>query len=49
MKMNVFVFVFVFVFVVDDTPINVTLLSHLIARLPECSPVTFTEPQKGLD
>lgn len=41
MKMNVVV--------VDDTPVNVTLLSHLIARLPECSPVTFTEPQKGLD
>ncbi len=41
MKMNVVV--------VDDTPINVTLLSHLIARLPDCSPVTFTEPQKGLD
>ncbi len=41
MKMNVVV--------VDDTPINVTLLSHLIAKLPDCSPVTFTEPQKGLD
>ena len=37
------------VVVVDDTPINVSLLSHLIARLPDCSPVTFTEPQKGLD
>jgi putative two-component system response regulator len=41
MKMNVVV--------VDDTPINVTLLSHLIAKLPDCSPVTFTEPQRGLD
>ncbi len=41
MKMNVVV--------VDDTPINVTLLSHLIARMPDCSPVTFTDPLKGLE
>ncbi|MEI8327367.1 MAG: response regulator, partial [Betaproteobacteria bacterium] len=41
MKMNVVV--------VDDTPINVTLLSHLIAKLPNCTPVNFTEPLKGLD
>ena len=37
------------VVVVDDTPINVSLLSHLIARLPDCTPVTFTEPHLGLD
>ncbi len=37
------------VVVVDDTPINVSLLSHLIARLPDCSPVTFTDPHRGLE
>lgn len=41
MKMNVIV--------VDDTPINVTLLSHLIAKVPDASPVTFTQPKEGLE
>jgi len=41
MKMNVVV--------VDDTPINVTLISHLIRRLDECVSVEFTDPVKGLD
>lgn len=40
MKMNVVV--------VDDTPINVTLISHLVRRLDDCVPVEFTDPLKGL-
>lgn len=40
MKMNVLV--------VDDTQINVTLLSHLIARLDDCESVGFTDPAEGL-
>ncbi|MFZ3018674.1 MAG: SpoIIE family protein phosphatase [Gallionella sp.] len=40
MKMNVLV--------VDDTQINVTLLSHLIAKLDGCEAVGFTDPAQGL-
>lgn len=40
MKMNVLV--------VDDTPINVTLMSHLIAKLDNCEAVGFTDPAQGL-
>lgn len=40
MKMNVVV--------VDDTQINVTLISHLLRRLDDCEPVEFTDPLKGL-
>lgn len=40
MKMNVVV--------VDDTPINVTLISHLVRRLEDAVPVEFTDPVKGL-
>lgn len=40
MKMNVLV--------VDDTQINVTLLSHLIAKLDGCESVGFTDPIEGL-
>ncbi|MEI7457538.1 MAG: HD domain-containing phosphohydrolase [Nitrosomonadales bacterium] len=40
MKMNVII--------VDDTPINVTLISHLIARLDDCEAKGFTVPQEGL-
>lgn len=40
MKMNVIV--------VDDTPINVTLISHLIGRLEDCVATGFTVPQEGL-
>ncbi|MCX7192754.1 MAG: response regulator [Proteobacteria bacterium] len=36
------------VIVVDDTPINVTLISHLIRKIDDCVPVEFTDPQKGL-
>ncbi len=40
MKMNVIV--------VDDTPINVTLLSHLVGRLDDSVALGFTVPQEGL-
>lgn len=36
------------VVVVDDTPINVTLISHLVRRLDDGMPVEFTDPKKGL-
>jgi len=40
MKMNVIV--------VDDTPINVTLISHLVGRLDDSAAIGFTVPQLGL-
>ncbi len=36
------------VIVIDDTPINVTLISHLIRRHADCVPVEFTDPVKAL-
>lgn len=36
------------VIIVDDTPINVTLISHLIGRLEDCVAKGFTIPQEGL-
>lgn len=36
------------VVVVDDTQINVTLLSHLVAKLEDCVAIGFTAPQEGL-
>lgn len=36
------------VIVVDDTPINVTLISHLVGRLEGCTAIGFTIPQEGL-
>ncbi|MFA6061117.1 MAG: HD domain-containing phosphohydrolase [Gallionella sp.] len=41
MKMNVVV--------VDDTPINITLLSHLVGKLEDSVALGFTVPQQGLD
>lgn len=40
MKMNVIV--------VDDTPINVTLISHLVGKLEDCAAMGFSVPQEGL-
>ncbi|MDP2144153.1 MAG: SpoIIE family protein phosphatase [Gallionella sp.] len=40
MKMNVLV--------VDDTLINVTLLSHLIAKLEDCESIGYTDPAAAL-
>ncbi|OGT15868.1 MAG: two-component system response regulator [Gallionellales bacterium RIFOXYB12_FULL_54_9] len=37
------------VVVVDDTPINITLLSHLVGKLEDSVALGFTVPQRGLD
>ena len=36
------------VIIVDDTPINVTLLSHMVRRMSDCVPIEFTDPIKCL-
>jgi putative two-component system response regulator len=35
--------------IVDDTPINVTLMEALIRKIPGCEPVCFTESVAGLE
>ncbi|GAB4119577.1 MAG: two-component system response regulator [Sideroxydans sp.] len=37
------------VVIIDDAQINVTLLQHLVKKLPECTAQGFTDPQAGLD
>lgn len=37
------------VVVIDDTPVNVALLSQLVAKMPDCTAVCFADPQLGLD
>src|SRR5664279_1166704 len=37
------------VVIIDDTQLNVTLLQHLVRKLPDCEPVCFTDPVAGLD
>lgn len=37
------------VVIIDDAQINVTLLQHLVKKLPDCEAVTFTDPRAGLD
>jgi len=37
------------VVIIDDAQVNVTLLQHLVRKLPECEPVCFTDPVVGLD
>ncbi|MBA4381618.1 MAG: two-component system response regulator [Sideroxydans sp.] len=34
--------------VIDDAQINVTLLQHLVKKLPDCEPVCFTDPVAAL-
>jgi putative two-component system response regulator len=36
------------VVVIDDAQINVTLLQHLVKKLPDCEPVSFTDPVAAL-
>jgi putative two-component system response regulator len=36
------------VVIVDDTPINVTLMEALVRKIPDCQPVCFTESAAGL-
>lgn len=37
------------VVIIDDAQLNVTLLQHLVRKLPDCEPVCFTEPVAALD
>jgi putative two-component system response regulator len=37
------------VVIIDDTQLNVTLLQHLVRKLPDCESVCFTDPVAGLD
>lgn len=35
--------------IIDDAQLNVTLLQHLVRKLPNCEPVCFTDPVAGLE
>ncbi len=35
--------------IIDDIQMNVTLLEHLIKKIPECEFITFTDPRKAID
>jgi putative two-component system response regulator len=37
------------VVIIDDTQLNVTLLQHLVRKLPGCESVCFTDPVAGLE
>jgi putative two-component system response regulator len=37
------------VVIVDDTQLNLTLLQHLVRKLPDCEALCFTDPVAGLD
>ena len=37
------------VVIIDDAQINVTLLQHLVRKLPDCEPVCFTDPVAALE
>jgi putative two-component system response regulator len=37
------------VVIIDDTQLNVTLLQHLVRKLPDSEPACFTDPVAGLD
>ncbi|TVT75105.1 MAG: response regulator [Denitromonas halophila] len=34
--------------IVDDTPLNLTLMQALVGKLPDCEPLPFIDPQEGL-
>jgi len=34
--------------IIDDTPLNLTLMQALVGKLPECDPVPFSDPVEGL-
>jgi putative two-component system response regulator len=36
------------VVIIDDIQTNVVLLKHLVLKIPNCEPVTFTDPQTAL-
>ena len=35
--------------IVDDTQLNLTLLQHLVRKLPDCEPICFTDPVVALN
>lgn len=35
--------------IIDDAQLNVTLLQHLVNKLPDCEPVSFTDAVAGLE
>lgn len=35
--------------IIDDTQMNVTMLEHLVRKLPDCESVCFTDPVAGLE
>ncbi len=37
------------VVIIDDAQLNVTLLQHLVRKLPDCEAVSFTDPVLGLE
>jgi len=37
------------VVIIDDAQINVTLLQHLVRKLPDCEPISFLDPVAGLE
>ncbi|MDD2700192.1 MAG: response regulator [Sideroxydans sp.] len=37
------------VVIIDDAQLNVTILQHLVRKIPDCEPVSFTEPVAALD
>lgn len=37
------------ILIVDDIQINVTILQHLIKKIPDCEPVAFTDPHLAID
>ena len=37
------------ILIVDDIQINITILQHLIKKIPDCEPVTFTDPHLAID
>ncbi|QID18951.1 response regulator [Nitrogeniibacter mangrovi] len=34
--------------IIDDTPLNLTLMQALVSKLPECEPQPFADPAEGL-
>jgi len=34
--------------IIDDTPLNLTLMQALVGKLPECEPIPFADPTVGL-
>ena len=34
--------------IIDDTPLNLTLMQALVGKLPDCEPLPFSDPAEGL-